>query len=83
MTEVTARAIHREVTLGHITDAHTGAHLITDTQTHIIIDGICHTGDLHCTEALPHTLEIAIGQDHITHTELPVWHPPTPPTTLA
>ena len=36
-TEVTARAIHREVTPGHITDIHTGAHLATVTQTHI-----CH-----------------------------------------
>ena len=66
-TEVTAGAIHREVAPGHITDIHTGAHLTTDTQTHIIIDGIHHTGDLHCTEALPHILEITVGQDHVTY----------------
>ena len=47
------------------------------------LTGIHHTGDLHCTEALPHILEIAVGQDHITHTELPIWHPPNPPTALA
>ena len=82
-TEVTARAIHREATPGHTTDAHTGAHLTTDTQTHIIIKGIHCTGDLHHTEALPHILEIAVGQDHITHTELPVWQPPNTPTALA
>ena len=82
-TEVTARAIHREVTSVHITDVHTGAHLTTDTQTHIVINRIRHTGDLHCTEALPHILEMAVGQDHITYTELPVWQPPNPPTALA
>ena len=82
-TEVTARAIHREVAPGYITDIHTGAHLATDTQTHPIIDGIHHTGDLHCTEALPHILEITVSQDHITCTELPIWHPPNPPTALA
>ena len=80
---ITARAIHREVTAGHITDAHTGAHLTTYTQTHIIINRIQHTGDLHHTEALPHILEITVGQDHITHTKLPLWHPPNPPTALA
>ena len=71
-TEVTARAIYREVTPGHTTDAHTRAHLTTGTQTHIVINRIHHKGDLHCTEALPHILEIAVGQDHITHTELPI-----------
>ena len=70
-TEATARAIHREGTPGHITDVHTGAHLATDTKTHII-DGIHHTGDLHGTEAPPHILEITVGQDHITHIEIPV-----------
>ena len=73
-TEVTATAIHRKVTPGHITDAHTGAHLTTDTQTLIVINGIHHTGDLHHTEAPHHILETAVGQDHITCTELPVWH---------
>ena len=82
-TEVTAGAIPREVTPGHITDIHTGAHLTTDTQPHIIIDGICHTGDLHHAEALPHILGIAVGQHYVTHTELPIWHPPNPPTALA
>ena len=82
-TEVTARAIPREATPGHITDVHTGAHLTKDTQTHIVINKIHHTGDLYHTEALPHILGIAVDQDHITHTELPVWHPPNPPTALA
>ena len=55
-TEVSARVIHREVTPGHVTDIHTEAHLATDTQTPIVIDGIHHIGDLHCTVALPHIL---------------------------
>ena len=38
-TEVTAGVIHRKVTLGHITDVHTEAHLTTDTQTLIITKG--------------------------------------------
>ena len=55
-TEVTARVIHREVTPGHITDAHTEAHLSTNTPTHMVINGIHHIGDFHCTEALLHIL---------------------------
>ena len=82
-TEVTARAIPREATPGHTTDIHTGAHITTDTQTHIIIDEIHHTGDLHHTEALQHILGIAGGQGHITCTELPIWYPPNPHTVLA
>ena len=82
-TEVTAVAIPREVTPGHVTDIHTGTHLTTDTQPHIIIDRIHHTGDLHHTEALKHILVNAVGQDHVTHTELPIWHPPNPPRALA
>ena len=82
-TEITAVAIPREVTPGHITDVHTEAHLTTDTCTHIVINEIHHTGDLHHTEAFLHILGIAVGQDHITCTELPIWHPPNPPTALA
>ena len=59
-TEVTARVIHREVTPGHITDIHTEAHLTTDIQTLIIPNRTHHIG-LHCIEALPHILEIAVG----------------------
>ena len=33
-------------------------------------------------EALPPILEIAVGQNHIPCTELPIWHPPNPPTAL-
>ena len=65
-TEVTARAIHREVTPGHITDAHTGAHPTTDTQTHIIIDGTpdrrsslhrsSSTHSRDCSRSRPHNL---------------------------
>ena len=69
-TEVTAGVIHREVNPGHITDAHTEAHLTTDTQTLIITDRTHHIGGLHCIEALPHTLEIAVVLNHIPHTEL-------------
>ena len=80
-TEVTAGAFPREATPGHTTDVHIGAHHDTGTLTHII-DEIHHTGDHH-TEALPHIPGIAVGQDHITCTELPIWHPPNPHTVLA
>ena len=72
-TEATARVIHREVTPGHITYIHTEAHLTTDTQTLIITDGTHHIGGLHCIEALLHTLEIAVGLNHIPHTKLLTW----------
>ena len=35
------------------------------------------------SQALPHILEIAVGQNHIPHTELPIWHPHNPPTAPA
>ena len=70
-TEVTARVIHREVVPGHITDIHTEAYLTTDTQTHIIIDGIHHIEDLHCTEVFLHIPEIIVDLDHVLHTKLP------------
>ena len=41
-TEVTAGVIHKEVVPGHIIDTHIEVHHATDTQTHIIIDGIHH-----------------------------------------
>ena len=69
-TEVTARVIHREVNPNHITDVHTEAHLATDTQTHIITDGIHHMEDLHCTEVFPHIPEIAVDLDHMPHTKI-------------
>ena len=47
-----------------------GVHLSTDTQTLIITDGIHHTGGLHCIGALPHILGIAVGLNHVHHTEL-------------
>ena len=53
-TEVTVRVIHRGVTPGHITDAHTEAHHTTDTQAHILIDEILHIEDLHHTEVFLH-----------------------------
>ena len=62
-TEVTAGVIHREVTPGHIIDAHTEAHHTTDTQTHIVIDGIHHIEDLHHTEVFLHIPEIAVDLD--------------------
>ena len=79
---MTAKVIHREVTPGHITDVHAEAHLATDTQQHIVINGICHIGDLHCTEAFPHTLEIAVGLNHIPHMKSTVWHLLNLPTSL-
>ena len=69
-TEVTARIIHREVTPGYITDVHTEAHLATNTQTLIVTNRTHHIGDLHCIEALLHILEIAVGPNHIPHTEI-------------
>ena len=68
-TEVTARVIHREVTPGHNTDAHTEAHHTTDTQTHIVINGILHIEDLHHTEVFPHIPETAVDLDHLPCTK--------------
>ena len=63
---------------------HRHPHRSTSCHRHsYIINGIHHTGNLHHTEALPHILGITVGQDHVTHIELPVWHPPNPPTVLA
>ena len=81
-TEATARVVHREVAPGHIKDVHTEAHLTTETETHITTNEIQCIGDLHCTEALPHILEIAVGLNHVPHTKLPIWHLLNPPTTL-
>ena len=39
-------------------------------------------GDLHHTEGLPHTLEIAGGLNHIPHTKPTVWHLLNLPTAL-
>ena len=69
-TEVTAGVIHREVTPGHFTDAHTEAHHTTDTQTHIDINGIHHIEDLYHTEAFQHIPEMALSLDHIPHTKI-------------
>ena len=63
------KVIHREVTPGHITDAHTEAHHATDTQTHIIIDEIPHIEDLHHTEVFPHIPKITVDLDHVPHTK--------------
>ena len=68
--EVTARVIHREVTPGHITDAHTEAHCTTDTQTHIAIDEILHIEDLHHTDIFLHIPEITVDLDCILHTKM-------------
>ena len=65
-TEVTARVIHREVTPGHITDA----HCTKDTQTHIAIDKIFHIEDLHHTEVFQHIPEIPVHLDHVPHTKI-------------
>ena len=82
-TEVTARVIHREVTPGHITDAHTEAHHATDTQAHITTAEILHIEDLHHTEVFPHIPEIAVDLDHIPCTKIHARHLlslPTAPT---
>ena len=81
-TDITAKVIHREVIPGHITGVCTEAHLTTYTQTLIIIDGTHHIGDLHHTEALLHILEIAVGLNHIPHTNQPIWHLLNPLTAL-
>ena len=70
-TEVTARVIHKEVTPGHITDAHTEAHHTTDTQAHIIIAEIHHIADLCHTKAFLHVPEIAVDLDHVPHIKYP------------
>ena len=68
-TEITVGLIHRGVTPGHITDAHTEAHHATDTQAHITIYKILHIEDLHHTEVFLHIPEIAVDLDHIPHTK--------------
>ena len=68
-TGVTVKVIHRGVTPGHITDAHTEVHCATDTQVHIAIDEILHIEDLHHTEVFPHIPEIAVDIDHIPCTK--------------
>ena len=77
-TEAMARVIHREVAPGHITDIHTGAHLTTDTQPFLFINGTHHTGDLHCTEALSHILEITAGQNPCTSHKTTCMEPSKP-----
>ena len=69
-TEVTVRVIHRGVTPGHITDAHTEALCATDAQAHITINEILHIEDLHHTEVFPHNPEIAVDLDHIPHKQM-------------
>ena len=68
-TEVTVGVIHKGVTPGHITDAHTEACHATDTQAHIAIDEILHIEDLHHAEVFPHFPEIAVDLDHIPCTK--------------
>ena len=68
-TEVTVRVIHRGVTSGHITDAHTEAHHARDSQVHITINEILHIEDLHHTDVFLHIPEIAVDLDHIPCTK--------------
>ena len=68
-TGVTVRVIHRGVTPGHITDAHTEAHHATDTQAHIAINEILLIDGLHHTEAFLHIPEIAVDLDHVPYTK--------------
>ena len=70
-TEVTVRVIHKEVTPGHTTHAHTEAYYATCTETHMAIDRICHMEDLHHTEVFPHIPETTVGLNNIHHTEIP------------
>ena len=69
-TEVTVRVIHGGGAPGHITDAHTEAHCVTDTQGHIIINEMLHIEDLHHTEVFLHIPEIAVDLDHVPQTKM-------------
>ena len=64
-TGVIVRVIHKGVTPGHITDAHTEAHHTTDTQSHIAINETLPIKDLHHTEVFLHIPETAVDLDHI------------------
>ena len=67
------------VTPGHITDPHTAAVHATETQTHITTDETPHTEEPHHTEVL---LGIAVGPDHICHTNKTTKHHPNHLTAL-
>ena len=58
-TGVTVGVIHKEVTPGHITDAHTGAHCTTETLAHITINET-----LHIEDSSSHRSYAAHSRDH-------------------
>ena len=60
-----------KVVPGHITDTHTEAHQITETQVHIAIDETLHIEDPHHTEVIQHIPEIVVNLGHIPHTKTP------------
>ena len=69
-TGITVRVIHKGVTPGHTTDAHTGAHQAIETQACITIDETPHIEDPHHTEVFPPIPEIAVDPEpaHCTKT---------------
>ena len=56
---------HEGVAPGHITNPHTAALHVTETQAHITTYKTPHTEEPHHTEVL---LGIAVDPDHIHHT---------------
>ena len=70
-TEVTVAMTHKEVILGPITDPHTTAHHVTQTQAHTATNKTPHTADPHCTEVFP---GITVDPDHVNHTNTTTKH---------
>ena len=70
-TGVAVAVTHQEVTLIPITDPHTAAHHITETQEHTATNKTPHTADPHHAEVFPET---AVDPDHIHHTNTTTKH---------
>ena len=70
-TGVTVGVIHKGVTQGHITDAHTETHCTTETQAHFTINETLHIEDPHHTEVIQHIPETVVNVGHIPCTKTP------------
>ena len=62
---------HAEVTPDHITNSHTTAHHVTETQVHIASNKTPHTEGPLYTEVSP---KIAVGPDPVHHTNTTTKH---------
>ena len=72
--EVTATITHTDIAPGLITDAHTEAHCIINTQVLIVTNVTHHIRGLPHIEVLLCIQETAIDLDHIRHTNLAEQH---------